>query len=140
MYRLGYQLYETLDRTYVKFGNEAVILFKSLEALAVGASLRCLDPRFHDQELLPNTIQGIVDEHPVLELSLVEILDIFDVAHDALQDQAIPLVLELYGQEKMHYYPLGYTEDGIVKMFNYGTQLRYTHPDANLEWRGEFIK
>jgi hypothetical protein len=38
MYRLGHQLYETLDRT--KFGNEAVILFKSLDVLAVGASLR----------------------------------------------------------------------------------------------------
>jgi len=117
-------IYNELSGAYSKEGNSAVDLFKGLETLALGAVLRANPKTISDTLFLARSINDLLDKIPQLRSEIINISVKFVQYIDDHGDVGIHHVLEQYGQEKLHFFPMVESCDGLAKMYRIGTGLR----------------
>nr|WDV81965.1 MAG: RNA-dependent RNA polymerase [Hexartovirus sp.] len=117
-------IYGVLEDAYVTCGSLAAHLFKSLEALACGSVLLLESPRSSSRGFREEVANGITSKCPDLTLYVRKIIQLFDQFIQDYGDKSVTLIMESYGQEKLHFYPFVDEEGGHVKMYRYGTALR----------------
>ncbi|APG78705.1 RNA-dependent RNA polymerase [Hubei rhabdo-like virus 6] len=123
-------IYHILEDAYLKAGNESIRIFKLLEPLLVGISLQHLDPETHDHDFGELIRVSIKDDYPQLQ---IYIESVWRIGHDYLNKvgpQGIPYLIEQYGQEKLHNYPIVSISGGLHKMHKYGTSIRISADQA----------
>lgn len=136
--RLFFDIYEVLERSYARCGNEAVRLFKLLEPLTVGMSLRLFDPVTNDHNFLTAVVSSLKERAPQLSSYLDEIVKIGTSYLQRHGEQGIPTLIEQFGQEKLHFYPIVSIEGGLKKMQEHGTAFRNVSNEAAKEIAGHF--
>lgn len=115
-------IYCVLAQSYRDLGNESISLNKALEPLCVGHFLKLYREDANDHKFLDD----ILSLHNKLQNGSAHIASLCRVMDDYLQTHGrsgIPSLIEQYGQEKLHNYPIVFIEDGLTKMFNYGTEF-----------------
>jgi len=133
------RVYKILDQAYNKAGNNAVDLFKGLETLALGAVLRSLPPDRNDHNFLPRAIRSLTEAVPMLTGAILDIATLFVYYVDSNGVDGIFHVLENYGQEKMHYFPIVESHEGLLKMYRIGAGYRYVDSSTVNDAVGMFI-
>lgn len=122
------QLFDDVDRilelTYWEQGNEATRLFKSLEPLVVGVSLQQFPKESNDHEFLSHLLMSLEEKSPILIHYANELIVIFREYLSNYGKDTIPLMIEQFGQEKLHFYPIISIEGGMKKMYEHGTSHR----------------
>jgi len=137
---LTMELHVLLDKVYKVLGNKAIKVFKSLEPLAVGFVLSLQDPQYNMTTFLDQTMEDLKEDDFTVYQQCQLYVNFLQGVYNKYGDQSIPFIFESYGQEKMHFYPIVRTEDGVVKMYRYGTSHRNGTIRAGDELDGEFKK
>lgn len=118
--------------------QEAIRVFKVLEPLLVGSVLKILDPESNDHDFRDNIVAGLEEKNPRLTQYTVKICEMADQYLEAHGRAGIPFLLEQFGQEKIHFYPIVSVEGGMHKMFKYGTQDRPSKDQAMRDLAANF--
>lgn len=126
-------IYKICEEQYEKFGNLTVDLYKSLCTLAQGAILDGDSPGLADTDFLYRSLADIKTDSPEIFPAALQISGIFLDYIEAHGRLGIYHVLEQYGQEKKHYYPLVDTQGGLLKMYRVGTAHRIVDREAVAE-------
>jgi len=128
--KLFFAIYSILEDAYKTLGNEAVRVCKLLEPLLIGVSLQELDPRTHDHDF-GNIIRSTYEEEKSYLQPYVNKIWLTSKQFLAkFGSQGIPYLIEQYGQEKLHNYPIVSIESGLEKMHQYGTSIRISEDQA----------
>lgn len=128
--KLFFAIYSILEEAYKTLGNEAIRVCKLLEPLLIGVSLQELDPRTHDHDF-GNIIKSTYkEERPYLQPYVDKIWLTSKHFLNKFGTQGIPYLIEQYGQEKLHNYPIVSIESGLEKMHQYGTSIRISEDQA----------
>lgn len=118
------QLHEMLEKIYATMGVGANGIFKILEAICAGAVLETLDPDANDVEFLNRTLAELEVEKPRMFPHALKVANHFRKWLDSIGPLAVPAVMDCYGQEKLHFFPIIDDEAGLIKMYRYGTAYR----------------
>jgi len=137
---LTVELYRQLDLAYDHYGNQAADLLKGLESITAGTVLQWLPTGTHTRDLALSTIKSIGEKSEGLGLWAENISSIFSRFLDSWGEEAVVLVLEQFGQEKMHYYPIVNDEAGLIKMYSHASAFLDISLDAAADTGGEFVK
>lgn len=121
-------IYQLLDRAYAVAGNNAIDLYKGLETLALGAVLALDSDGISDREFLLRSLEGLIEKTPSLRSIILEITVTFTSYISKHGDTGVHHVLEQYGQEKLHYFPIVESHRGLAKMYRIGTGYRPVDP------------
>jgi len=122
--QLTRQVYKYLDEAYMAKGNKAVDLYKGLETLALGAVLAMDETGISDRKFLVRSILSLCEKLPDLRSTIIDISLLFTRYIKKFGDEGVHQVLEQYGQEKLHYFPVVESHEGLAKMFRIGTGHR----------------
>lgn len=132
-------VYRILENAYEKLGNTAIKLFKGLETLALGIALREGPVATCDHDFLMTSISDLADECTGFIRPAFEICGLFAAYIKQYGEVGIKHVLEQYGQEKMHYFPIVDPEGGLLKMYRIGVSRRPVRSDKVEEAHGLFV-
>lgn len=138
-----WSLYKTLDGCAVVQGSSAASLCKMLEPLAVGVLLATTpeeERRTEDTDFLDRLLRSLDEEKPDLFPWAQEVVRIFKSIVTPRTSETIAELMDSYGQEKLHFYPIVDDEGGMVKMYRYGTSWRPYKSDEPYLIAGEFVK
>ncbi|APL97667.1 putative RNA-dependent RNA polymerase [Pteromalus puparum negative-strand RNA virus 1] len=131
-------VYDICENAYKALGNEAIRVFKCLEPICVGVVLRLHDPRMNDHQFLNEILAAIMEKGEALHYYADQIATLLTDYLTVHGDRGAPFVLEQYGQEKLHHYPITSGELGMMKMFKYGTAYRPSSEQAIRELSADF--
>lgn len=127
---LFHSIYNILEDAYNTHGNKAIRLCKLMEPIAVGVTLLQYPAESNDHDFLREVRLGLETKYPELlagfdaiSLRLTNFLGTHGVS-------GVPYVLEQMGQGKLHNYPIVKIEEGLKKMYTYGTAYRTIAPGA----------
>lgn len=118
------ELYKVLDQAYDQLGVLAHHLFKALEAICLGSCLMYDPERSADTRFLPEVLSGLREKDSRVGAYGEHISEMMSRWLNQYRDVARLGVMESYGQEKLHFYPIVDTEAGHKKMHKYGTSVR----------------
>merc|ERR1719431_1817734 len=130
------KLHEMLESIYNQMGVGANGIFKILEAICAGAVLETLDPEANDVEFLKRTLNELAVEKPRMYPHALRVADYFRTWLNVIGPLAIPAVMDCYGQEKLHFFPIIDDEAGLIKMYRYGTAYRQSQRNISEILRG----
>lgn len=126
--KLTENIYRLLDSAYTRVGNRAIDLYKGLETLALGAVLTMDEDGVSDRDYLFRSIKDLIEKVPELQGVILEITTTFTSYIVKFGDIGVHHVLEQYGQEKLHYFPVIESHRGLAKMYRIGTGYRPVDP------------
>jgi len=139
-YELTKVLYHKLDQIYERLACQACSVYKMLEAICVGVILEEFGDECTDTEYLQRTLDGLQSSNMLV---WVEASALADFLREYLRDQGergVNSLMEQFGQEKMHWLPIGSEEAGMKKMLDYGTEIRSTEFSFCSEVKGVLFK
>lgn len=133
-------LYDRLDQVYDRLGCQACLVYKILESLASGAVLEVLGDENSDRGFLERVLDDIRSDNLPLWVEAQAIATMLKEFLKETGEAGVFAVMEQFGQEKLHWYPIGSEEEGMIKMYNYGTEVRETSFEFCREVRGVLFK
>lgn len=136
--KLIQDVYNICDTAYTQLGNIATQLTKTLDPLALGFCLSNFRQETNDHAFLPSLIADVLSEYPKLEFYIDQILDLYHQYTRKYGEESVKIILEMYGQEKLHFYPIVSPEEGLLKMYRYGTAHRSPDLKKCLKISGDF--
>ncbi|APG78672.1 RNA-dependent RNA polymerase [Beihai rhabdo-like virus 2] len=114
-------VYNTLEQCHLELGCKSADLFKALEPLMVGLILESKDQQTNNSMFLEETLEDLRSSKPgIFPWALVLVNRLRQYIHQ-YGERILPSIMEQYGQEKMHYYPIIDNEEGALKMYRFGT-------------------
>lgn len=134
------KIYHLLDQAVTETGTRSSKFFKMLEPLSVGVVLQALPPETNDHLFLDTLVASLKEEDDDISPFVRLFIQYQQGVIEEHGERAIPMVLEMYGQEKMHFYPIVDSELGLVKMYRYGTAVRKINSSVIKELVGQFNK
>lgn len=137
---LTLSLYGHLDGVYSRLGSQACSVFKLLEALATGAVLEAFGDDVSDVGFLQRTLDSLATDKRLIWIEASTIAGRFRDYLKAVGEAGVHAVMEQFGQEKIHWLPVASEEEGMKKMYNYGTEVRETDFEFIREVRGVMFK
>lgn len=139
-YSLYQYVYTVLEEAHRTLGNAAADLYKLLEPICVSSVLETQNPLTNDHNYWAMIEADLAEGKPHV-ISFCRLLRTkFSTFLQQHGERGIPAVLELYGQEKMHYYPIVDLEGGLLKMYRFGTSLRPIRPETVNEIVGQLTR
>ncbi|UVF62185.1 MAG: RNA-dependent RNA polymerase [Bat faecal associated arto-like virus 2] len=132
------RIYTICESAYQHLGNEAARLFKSLEPMCVGSVLRLYDPATNDHSFLTEILASLLEKGEPLHGFALRIASVFKDYLEKYGKEGAPYVIEQYGQEKLHHYPITSGELGMLKMYQYGTAFRPNNDQAVRDLAADF--
>ncbi|AUZ99699.1 large protein [Hexartovirus lepeophtheiri] len=117
-------LYDYLDGMTASLGNQAHYILKALEACSVGVLLEMEPTVYADHQYLTEIIAGFVGKSDEIGKWGVGYINILRQWGREFHDECRVGILEAYGQEKLHFYPILDDEGGQIKMYRVGTSFR----------------
>ncbi|KAI4481597.1 hypothetical protein M0802_013907 [Mischocyttarus mexicanus] len=131
-------IYYLCEQYYKTLGNSSARFFKLLEPLCVGISLRLFPEKWNDHHFLSEIYTAAIGKDP----NLVPFLDRFIVIGEEYLsthgEAGVPYLIEQFGQEKLHNWPITSGEAGMKKMYEYGTSYRRLDDIAVREIASDF--
>lgn len=140
VYLTNMKFYHLLHALYARYGIQVIPLFKMLEPLAVATILEWRNAPGESTNFIQVLVEDFSEAHPILVGELEIILAYFRGILEKYQDRGVRIVMELYGQEKMHFYPVITKQIGLDKMRTVGTALGNFHLASAQYTCGEFVK
>jgi len=139
-FQLTKEIYSLCDQLYENIGSDASVLYKALESLCVGVVLENCPSLTNDTGFIGRILDDLKKDDLRVYASAEAILSLLRKVIKDHAEEGVSVVLEQYGQEKLHYYPVGEEQEGLDKMYKYTHQLRDTDPESAKEVRGMFLK
>ncbi|APG78668.1 RNA-dependent RNA polymerase [Beihai rhabdo-like virus 1] len=139
-YSFSLDLYNRLDAIYYELGNQAIDVFKMLEPITLGVCLEALPSSTNDCDFLNRQLEDLQAEKPLIHSYVRVLTDFFREYRNAHGERGFNCILEQYGQEKLHFYPIVDIEGGLIKMFRYGTAQLPVDISFTNALVGSFIK
>ncbi|APG78659.1 RNA-dependent RNA polymerase [Beihai barnacle virus 8] len=134
------EIYDALDAIAEELGSAAAKVMKSLEPLVVGYVLRGQDPASNDTKFLESLFNDLEEEDLAVYNACIEIHRIL-TSHGTIRSrEEISMIMDTYGQEKLHFYPQIEEEKGSVKMYSYGSSTRPHDTGASCDLGGIFTR
>lgn len=109
-----------------------------LESLLIGCILQTLPASTNDHCFLTELINACETDHPHIAPYMHKIVRIGQDYLISKGEAGIPLLIEQFGQEKLHFYPIVSIEGGLKKMYQHGTSLRITRYDDAVDLASNF--
>lgn len=131
-------VHKILDKCYRKHGNEATFIMKGLDPLGLGTILSSLEYTHNDHDFLASFLADFYTDHPKLSSDLDDLTEIYSAYLKRHGERAFDSILESYGQEKAHYFPIVDEEAGRLKMYRYGTAYRHCNITSANQIGGDF--
>jgi Mononegavirales RNA dependent RNA polymerase len=129
-------VYDKLDAMRYKHGNNGVNLLKALNPMVTGLVLDNLSTGVNDTEYYTLFKQDFLTEHPELRADFLDLEKLYLEYLKKHGEAAFPLLLESYGNEKMHHLPIVDVEKGLIRMFAHGTKIMENDQALNIEIDG----
>lgn len=118
------KLYSLLDQMYLALGNKAHYILKALEGLTVGVLLTIEPEDTADHLYLQHILQSFNDKDEGIAMWGNRIAEEIRSWATELGNRGRIVILEAYGQEKLHFFPIADDEGGQLKMYSVGTSFR----------------
>ncbi|UNI73820.1 MAG: RNA-dependent RNA polymerase [brine shrimp artovirus 1] len=137
---LSLSIYEILELCHRESGSKANDLLKNMEAICRGVILEQEKPELNDTKFLTRLLEELFEDNSVAYAYAMRIVVILRDYQKIYGIKSVIPILEQYGQEKQHWFPVASEELGLKKMYKYGTQIRPVVPETAHELRGMFVK
>nr|WPV62321.1 MAG: RNA-dependent RNA polymerase [Wufeng shrew peropuvirus 2] len=130
----------TLHQAHDELGTQAADVSKLMEPLCVGVCLETFNPETNSVDFLDETLESVRNEKPHA-FPFVHVLATHMRAYlERHGESGIPSILEQYGHEKLHYYPIIDQEGGLIKMYRFGTAALQVNYQEAKELAGHFVR
>lgn len=121
MKSIQWEWYMLLEKGYKVLGCKMHKLLKSLEPICVGFCLANCEPEWNQTGFFQDTIDDLNKSLPEGRVVLQSLIDCLEKLSVYPLESRVHIALELFGQEKLHYFPIVDEEAGNVKMNAHGT-------------------
>ncbi|APG78806.1 RNA-dependent RNA polymerase [Hubei rhabdo-like virus 5] len=129
-----------LDNIYKSLGNEAIRVFKLMEPITIGVCLKLLPEESNNSEFLDIILDSVRIDKPNIYPYVLQLVDTLQNYAHTYGPSGIPYIMEQYGHEKRHFYPIIDEEEGLIKMYRFGTaHIKVDEPFVQ-EVAGHFIR
>jgi len=133
------KLYKLLDRMYEDLAVRAHKILKSLEAIVVGFILHYYDYEYGDDKFLESILQDLREEGEDISKWVDEIVKFVEDWERSEPGEITIGLIESYGQEKLHFYPIIDHEIGLEKMRSEGKAFKDIDDDPAKRIFGQFV-
>nr|QYV43060.1 MAG: RNA-dependent RNA polymerase [Mononegavirales sp.] len=133
-------LYKLLDDMYKALGNKSHYVLKALEGCAVGVLLRLEPPSESDHQYLEEIINSFHDNSPEVHIWGLRVIELLHQWSQEYGETGRVSILEAYGQEKLHFYPIVDDEGGQLKMYSVGTSYREVDHEGCSKIKGYLVQ
>ena len=133
-------LHEILEDAHKELGTEASYLYKAMEAICTGCILFYMDEDDNDKDFLERTMEEMVRKRPKVARHAFNVIRLFRMFLDKNMEDYADIIMDCYGQEKLHFFPLVNGEDGLRKMHRYAISIRPSDANVEYELRGMLMR
>jgi hypothetical protein len=133
------KLYKMLDLMYEDLAVKSHKILKSLEAIMVGFILHYYDNEHGDDEFLKAILQDLKDEGEDVSKWVGKIVNFIQEWKRSEPDEITIGLIESYGQEKLHFYPIIDHEAGLEKMKSEGKAFKDIDDGVAKRIFGQFV-